>query len=118
MGRRSVLPSYQVLTDQDSTSNFQSDPTECEGVDKFAYDVTVDSSVTGTLSVEYCNERKEEDYDWKPLSFGETTGIDGSVETEYRFQIEVSFKRVRLSWVNGAGTGNINAKVYGITVGA
>lgn len=118
MGRRTVLPSFQVLTNQDSASNFESDPTECEGVDTFAYDVSIDASVVGTFTVQFCNERQTENFDWKDLDFGESTAVDGGIDTEYRLQIKTSFKRVRLKWVNNAGTGNINAKVYGIVGGA
>lgn len=118
MGRRSALPDYQVLNNEDSASNFQSDPTECESVDRFAYDIQVDASVNGTMTVQYCNEKNLEDYDWKDLDFGESTAINGAVETRYRFQIQTSFKRTRLSWVNNAGTGDINAKVYGLVGGA
>lgn len=118
MGRRSVLPGYQVLENQDSSSNFNSEPTECEPVDVVAYDVTVDAAVVGAMTIQFCNERIEQDYDWKDLDFGESTAIDGSIETQYRFQIDVSFKRVRLKWVNSAGTGNIDAKVYGVVKGA
>lgn len=118
MGRRSILPSFQVLTNQDSASSFQSEPSEVEGVDTFAYDITVGASVNGSMTIQYCNERNESDYDWKDIDFGETTSLNGGTETNYRFEIKNSFKRVRLSWVNNAGTGNINAKIYGMTVGA
>jgi hypothetical protein len=118
MGRRSILPDYQVLNAEDSSSNFNSDPTECDSVDVFSYDITVDASVVGTMTVQYCNEKNEGDYDWKDLNFGETTTINGASETLYRFQIQPAFKRTRLKWVNNAGTGNISARIYGMVRGA
>lgn len=118
MGRRSILPSYQVLDAQNSATNFQSEATEVEGVDKVAYDVSIGASVNGTLTIQYSNEKNEKDYSWKDLNFGESTALVGSTETEHRFEIKVSFKRLRLSWVNNAGTGNISAKIYGMTEGA
>lgn len=118
MGRKLHLPDYQILDSHDSTTNTSSTATECAMVDIVTYDITVGALVNGTMTIQYANEDRLGDSSWKDLNFAESTALVGATETQYRFEIEVSFKRVRLSWVNNTGTGIISAKVYGHGVGA
>lgn len=116
MGRRHILPRHQVLDSEDTSLSIKSKSTDVSSIDVYAYDVTVDSTVNGLLSVEYTNN--DDLTGWKTLDFGESTAVSGSSETDYRFQINTSFKFSRLSWSNAGGTGLISAEVFGLVRGA
>lgn len=118
MGRRNILRPFQVYTDSDSTLNKSSQITDISGLDNITHLVVVDPAVDGVMKVEFSIQEQQPTV-FYPLSFGESLNLVGASETVYSTKIENhGFKWMRLSFVNNAGTGNINAWISGNSVGA
>ena len=123
MSRKSQISKFQAFNSYDSTVNGNSAASVVDMLDGFYYLVVVDPTVIGTLKCQFNDDRENNIGNYYDMNFDNTpTGmnipIDGSVETEYLIKVSSIPKRTRLNWVNGAGTGNINAYIVGSAVGA
>ena len=110
MGRRNVVPKFQVYTSQNSTIAGPSLDTDVSQVDNIKYIVIVAATVNVLARVEFCDDKNPNEEIWKPLDFGVTLPLIGATETEYEFLIEkaVAYK-LRINFTNNGGTGVINA---------
>jgi hypothetical protein len=122
MSRKIQIPRQQVLSAYDSTINGYSLVTTVGQLDQVSYMIEIDPTVIGTVKF-MVNDDKDSDFiasptPFKELNFQTALTVDGSVDTIYRAQIDVSFKRIRIDWVNNAGLGVINSYVTGHSVGA
>ena len=116
MSRRNIIRKYQVLTDADSTSDPVSIVTDVSGVDFITYQLEIGASVDTELEVQFCNDDSQ---DFKPLNFGQSVLLIGSVDQDHMAHIEnKGFKFLRLSIADNGGSGNINAWVSGNGRGA
>lgn len=120
MGRRTVLPKFQVYTNADTTTDPVSTVSDVSGVDYVTYQLTADASVNASLTVEFCNDdRIDANSVFKALDFGQTTPIIGATDAEYLVHVQNrGFRHLKLSLTNNAGTGNVNAWVSGTAMGA
>lgn len=120
MGRRTLLPKYQVFISADTTLNPESDISEVASVDFITYEVAIDPTVSADLEVHYCNDSKiDADSVFKPLNFIQPTPLDGSVDVGGVVHIKnLGFKQLKLVLVNSVGSGNINAWISGNVRGA
>lgn len=119
MGRKLIIPKYSLKENTDATEAFTSDPTDCSSVDIVTYDLKINGNVIGDAYVQYCNDtRITENSEWKDLSFGEPLIFNAAIEQDYKIEMKVAFRHVRLDWAISSGTGNLDLSVYGTTVGA
>lgn len=120
MSRRNVLYKHPVWTSYNSAGTATpSESTTVDQVDIVKYIITVASSVVGSITVQFTDDRFENQEVWKDLDFDQTLTINGATDTEYTILIEEhSCKKLRLSFTNNAGTGNINSWVTATNVGA
>lgn len=120
MGRKLIINKHQVFDVADSAIDPESSITDVGQVDIVRYDLVVDSTVDGTLSVEVALEGDLEAPVFRPLDFGPTPlVINGAVDTEYSVLInQVSFKKIKLKFNDNGGSGNIDAWIYATTRGA
>lgn len=119
MSRRHLIKEYQVFTDSDSTLEEQSLQTDISGVDKVVYRITVGASVNAILHVKVCNKEYFNAAQSFDLDFEETLTLDGGVDTEYLVSIDnLGFKYIFLEIENNGGTGDINAWISGLSIGA
>ena len=120
MGRRTILPKFQVFKNVSTVGNPSSDITECTPVDRITYEVEIDPTVNAQLEVHYCNDPRISDSSlFKPISFNQPTPLDGSMNTQGMVHIQnLGFKHLRLVVLNNGGTGNIRAWVSGTVEGA
>lgn len=110
MGRRNVVPKFQVYTSKNSTTAGPSLDTDVSQVDNVKYIVIIEAAVNVLARVEFCDDKNQNEEVWKPLDFGVTLPLIGSIETEYEFLIEkaVAYK-LRINFSNNGGNGLINA---------
>lgn len=119
MGRKLIIPKHVLKDNQDATAAFTSDPTDCSSVDVITYDLKINGNIIGDAYVQYCNDtRISENSEWKDLSFGEPLVFDASVEQDYKIEMKVAFRHVRIDWSASSGVGDLSLSVYGTTVGA
>lgn len=118
MGRRSVLPSYEVLPASDGSQPQETLVSEVQGVDVIGYDVLLTGNLNGDVKVYYSNEENIADATWLELDFGQSITLDAVADTDNRFEIKTSFKRTKLAWTPNTGTGNLTVKVFGLVRGA
>lgn len=119
MGRKSIINRHVLVDNQDATTVSNIDPTECAGVDLITYDLKIDGNIIGDSYIQYCNDtRITADSEWIDLDFGEPLIFNASVEQQYKIEMKVSFRHVRVDWAVASGNGNLTLAVYGTTVGA
>lgn len=114
MGRKHLLKNYPLWQAVDSTTNPISKETDVSNLDFISYDVLIDNTVKGDLIVQYSMDGES----WNDLDFSTPNGVDGSIDTHYRFEIKSLFNSLRLKFVNNLGSGDIHAVIHGKTVGA
>jgi hypothetical protein len=119
MGRRSVLPKYQVFSNADSSTDPVSTETDIQGVDSVVYTIDVDPTVNATMNIKYCNDVRFDPDVSHSLNFEQVLSLNGSTDTSYQVVIENrGFKWTFIEVENSGGTGNINAWVSGTVKGA
>lgn len=114
MGRKHLLKNYPLWRDVDSSTDPISEKTEVSNLDFISYDVFIDSTVKGSLLVQYSMDGDQ----WSNIDFSTSNFIDGIIDTHYRLEIKSLFNFLRLKFENDSGTGLINAVIHGKTVGA
>lgn len=120
MSRRNLIKKFVVWNNYNSSgAAAPSTNTTVDQVDDIKYIIQVDPSVDGSIEVEFADDKNVNDEVWLPLDFKRPLLIDGATETDYEILIEkaVSLK-LRLSFTNNGGTGNIDAWVTGANIGA
>lgn len=121
MGRRNLVYKYPVWTALDSTTPAVSEESFTDQLDIVKYIVKVDVTVDGSISVEFLDDKPTDGVvpTWDDLDFGQPILIVGATETEYTLLIEKhASRKMRLSFTNNGGTGDINAWFSGYQVGA
>lgn len=119
MSRRHLIREYQVFDSSDSTTDPVSTHTDVSGVDKIAYRLSIGASVNAILHVKVCNKDYFSATDSFELDFEETLTLNGGIDTEYLVSIDnQGFKFLFLEVTNNGGTGNIDAWITGLSVGA
>lgn len=123
MARKLVVQAFQLLTDQDMTSDFTSAETSVKNLDQASVRVswTTGSSPVGELRFQALQEKDGvpvSDADWFDIDFDATINID-STETEHQILFEVlPFDKIRMRYIATSGTGVMNAKITAKTIGA
>lgn len=120
MGRRTVLPKFQVITDADTETDPESEVSDVSSVDYITYQLELDSSVNALFEVQFCNDaRIDGQSQFKTLNFNQATTLDGLSEADGLIHIENhGFKFMKLKIINNTGTGFMNAWITGTVRGA
>lgn len=120
MGRRTVLPKFQVFASEDTTADPESSVSDVSGVDYITYEIDIGASVDADIEVQFCNDARISDSSaFRALNFNQTTPLDGSSDTSGMIHVEnQGFKWMRLAVSNNGGTGNISAWLSGTVRGA
>jgi hypothetical protein len=120
MGRRLEIAKYQILADQDTTTNPESEPTDVSQCDNILYQLKVDSTVDGSVEVLFCNDRVLQTWSvFEPLDFGAPLTVVGSSDTDYMIEMNLKgIKFLKLKFTDNSGTGNISAWITGNSIGA
>lgn len=121
MGRKHILRKAVVLDAADITTSPDSDHTDVEQLDFFAYELSwASADIVGDAFIEV---NSDENYVaatavWARLDFGTTVRLD-TTETDHTLLVrDVHFKRARLSYVHASGTGTLTVAIKGGTKGA
>lgn len=124
MTRKHISHKFQVLSNSDSTTNpVASTVQDVRMADTVDYEFSIDAGVRGDFVVEYNND-KDSEYKagsavWKPINFGQALTVDGSVFTSGLINIrDNNFQRLRLSFADNGGAGNINAWFRAVSKGS
>lgn len=108
MGRKNLIRPYKLLTAQSLAVDFETEPSNIENVDNFAYliDATGITDNTGSYGVEirYKIANTSELSAWVPLSLSEAS-IYADVDTKFYIYLNgLVASEVRLTFVAAGGT--------------
>lgn len=115
MGRKQILPYFQVITDGDMSGDITSSVSTVEQVDQITYDISwTGSTPVGEIFVQYSNNNES----WNNLDFGTTIDISGN-SGSHKIDVQlITSKYMRLFYDFTSGTGTIQAHIKGSTKGA
>lgn len=120
MSRKLRAPKFPVWESEDSTTALYSVETGVKQLDTVLYELEIDAAVNGTIEVEGSTDRDEVAVkEWSALDFGTVISLVGSSSLKDQILIrDNTFTFLRLKFTNNGGTGNINASISGVSVGA
>lgn len=120
MGRRTILPKFQVFNAANTASSPESLVSEVAGVDSITYEIEIGAAVNAIIAVLFCNDAKISSASvFRPLEFKQTLSMVGSTDTSGMVHVKnMGFRHMKLKVTNNGGTGNISAWVSGTVEGA
>lgn len=118
MASRPVLPPHPILSNEDMSSSFSSDPTVLLNLSMVSYDVSWSGSTPiGTLAVEVSNTVTfnadgsiRSAGNWTPLTSQAVSGNTGGIFFDV---VATAGYAVRLTYTATSGSGSMSAQVSG-----